>query len=237
MVKGSWYLRARGEGIGLHAAIMRLPSLLLASALLFGSAAGRAAAESSAPLSLFNGRDFAGWEWVVTPSAPIEQALRYGPDGVVILAGKPTSFLQTTATHRNYALHVEWRWPGATGNGGVLVHITSGPKDRQWPLSIQVQTKFGSVGDVLPMAGAAFREELDPKSKTPQRLHLATNSERPAGEWNEADIICRDGTIAVTINGVVQNGVTGSEPDRGHIGFQFEGVSYEVRNVRLTALP
>lgn len=195
------------------------------------------AAEPETAHPLFNGRDLAGWEWVVTPAMPINDAMQYKADGVIALAGTPTSFVQTAEAYDNFRLHVEWRWPAATGNGGILVHIASGPKDRQWPLSVQIQTKFGSVGDVLPMAGARFREELDPKSKTPQRLRLAANSEHPAGEWNVADIVCRDGTIEVTINGVAQNVVTGSVPDRGYIGFQFEGVAYELRNVRITALP
>ena len=46
--------------------------------------------------------------------------------------------------------------PGKPGNGGVLVHLSSGPKDRAWPLCIQIQTKHKSTGDVLSMVAPSM---------------------------------------------------------------------------------
>jgi hypothetical protein len=40
----------------------------------------------------------------------------------------------------------------------------------------------------------------------------------------------------VTINGVLQNRVTGCSLKEGRIGFQFEGVPFELRGVTLTKL-
>ncbi len=185
---------------------------------------------------LFNGRDLAGWELITTPAATAASACHLRPDGVLLLDGKPSGYLQTTATHANYRLHVEWRWPGAAGNGGILLHITSGPKDRVWPMSFQVQTKNKFAGDLLPMAGVTFAEPLAPGLKVPARPHTAPDSEKPAGEWNVCDIVCRGDTIEVTVNGVVQNRITGCSAAAGHIGFQFEGVPYELRHVTLTPL-
>lgn len=187
---------------------------------------------------LFNGRDLAGWEFVGTPVTDIGMVCALAPDGVIAATGRPTGFIATTATYANYQLHVEWRWPGQPGNGGVLVHISSGPKDRAWPLSFQVQTRNKSTGDLLPMAGATFVEPLTstPGAATAVRAHHSPDSENPAGEWNTCVIICRGDTIEVTINGVLQNRVTGCSLREGRVGFQFEGVPFELRQVRLVRL-
>jgi hypothetical protein len=193
----------------------------------------------SAPtIALFSGHDFAGWEYVGTPASNITTVCTTRPDGVIAATGAPVGFIATTAKYTNYQLHAEWRWPGKPGNGGVLVHISSGPKDRAWPLSFQVQTKNKAVGDLLPMAGATFSESLTsaPGANPLVKAHIAPDSEKPAGEWNSCDIICRGDTIAVTINGVVQNKVTGCSLSGGAVGFQFEGVPFELRDVNLTPL-
>lgn len=190
-----------------------------------------------APVSLFaDGLD--GFELVTTPAAVIGQVVTVGADGVIALAGTPSGYLATRAEYTNYRLHAEWRWPGKPGNGGVLLHVQGGPKDRVWPLSQQVQTKRGAAGDLLPMAGAAFAEPLSSASgaATPLKAHAAADSERPAGEWNSMDVVCRDGSIEVAINGVAQNRVSGASPAGGRIGFQLEGAPYELRNVTIVPL-
>lgn len=200
--------------------------------------AGLLLAGQAGAVDLFNGKDFSGWELQTTPAAPLETVFTMLPDGVVASTGKPAGFLATTASYRNYKLHVEWRWSGKPGNGGVLLHISPGPMDRVWPLSLQVQTKNGSVGDLLPMADYAFAE---PPTSAPGaapiiKAHMVADSERPAGEWNSADIVSRDGTVEVTINGVLQNKVTKATPSSGRIGFQLESAPYELRRVTLTQL-
>jgi hypothetical protein len=186
---------------------------------------------------MFNGRDFTGWELVTMPAVPLADAFSVRPDGVIASAGKPIGFLASTQTYRNFRMHVEWRWPHEPGNGGVLLHIASGPKDREWPLSLQVQTKHGNVGDLLPMAGASFAEPLtSAPGTTPTRARLGADSEKPAGQWNACDIVARDGTIEVWVNGVLQNKATKVEPSGGKVGFQLEGTPYELRNVTIELL-
>lgn len=187
---------------------------------------------------LLGARMLAEWEFV-TPekTAALDGVCVAQPDGSLTLAGKPTGFIATKASYENYRLHVEWRWTEKPGNGGVLLHIASGPKDRAWPLSFQVQTKHKSVGDLLPMAGATFAEPITSAAgAAAARGHAAADSEKPAGEWNSADIVCRDGEISVTINGVAQNHVTGTSLRAGRIGLQFEGAPFAVRAVRVESL-
>lgn len=187
---------------------------------------------------LFNGRDFSGWELVTLPPAPVAASFTQLPDGVIASTGNPVGYLATSATYSDYRLHVEWRWSGKPGNAGVLLHIAGGPKDRAWPESLQVQTKHGSVGDLLPMAGARFAEPLTsaPGASVPLKGRVNPDSEKPAGEWNSVDIVSRAGSLEVTVNGVRQNAITGAQPASGRIGFQLEGAPYELRNVTLAPL-
>ena len=187
---------------------------------------------------LFNGRDLAGWEYVTLPTVmDIASVCTVKPDGVIAVVGKPVGYIAATGSYHDYRLHAEWRWPGKAGNSGVLVHITGGPKDRVWPLCHQVQTKSGNVGDLLPMAGATFAEPLtSAPGATAIKARTAPDSEKPVGEWNSCDVICRGDTIEVTVNGVLQNRVTRASPATGRVGFQLEGVPFELRRVHLEPL-
>lgn len=185
---------------------------------------------------LFKAGGLAGWELVTTPAATLAEVVTLRTDGVIAVAGTPAGFFATLQSYRNYQLHFEWRWDGKPGNAGVLLHISPGPMDRVWPLSLQVQTKHGSVGDLLPMAGAAFAEPLTSAAgaAVPLKARMAQDSEKPTGEWNICDVVAHEGRVEVRINGVAQNVVRMVEPQSGRIGFQLEGVPYELRKVVLT---
>ena len=58
-------------------------------------------------------------------------------------------------------------------------------------------------------------------------------SEKPAGEWNEAEVICKGDRITVYVNGVLQNECSGVNT-RGYIALQSEGGPLEFRNIYLT---
>jgi len=207
---------------------------LLCTGLLCGAATGCALAPGQSN-HLLDSATLADWEARTTPAASLRDVLTVQPDGVLTVSGQPSGYFATRAGYANYRLHVEWRWTGTPGNAGVLLHISEGPMDRVWPLSLQVQTKRGSAGDILPMAGATFAEPATSAAGAQPviKAHTAADSERPAGEWNSADIVSQDGTVDVTINGVAQNRVTNARPRQGRIGFQLEGAPYQLRNVTL----
>jgi hypothetical protein len=208
---------------------------VLPLALLCAALAGCASAPSPASAPLFGAAGFDAFELVTTPAAAIGDVLVARADGVTALAGAPSGYVATRSSYTNFRLHLEWRWPGKPGNGGVLLHIQGGPKDKVWPLSQQVQTKFRAAGDLLPMAGAGFAEPLTspPGAYPAVKAHTAADSERTAGEWNSMDVVSRDGNITVTINGILQNRVSGARPASGKIGFQLEGAPYELREVTI----
>lgn len=204
----------------------RLPLVLIATLLV-------AASLSAAPFAL------EGWTLVTPEKTALAAVCHAQPDGSILVDGKPVGYLQSPATAANFRLHAEWRWTDKPGNGGVLVHIVGGPVDRNtWPRCFQMQLKHTRAGDLLPMAGATFAEKLStpPDAKTPQLDRCAPSSEKPPGEWNACDLVCRDGTIEVTVNGVVQNRVTGCAPAAGHVGFQLEGTPFELRALQLAPL-
>src|SRR5471032_2814831 len=97
---------------------MTMRTTLSAAAMLLLSTAPAFSAE------MFNGRDFAGWELQTTPAAQVDSVFHMLPGGVIASNGAPSGFLASRENYRNYKLHVEWRWPGKPGNGGVLLHIS-----------------------------------------------------------------------------------------------------------------
>ena len=221
----------------------KLRAQFLLALLAIGATTLRAAAPAGST-DLLNGKDLAGWTLVTNPAADIAAVCHVTPEGAVAVAGKPIGYLLADGTYRNYKLHAEWRWPAdaaKSSNSGFLIYVGSGPidpKTKTWPLCIQVQTKPTRAGDLLPMAGATFAEPLStkPGAMTPQLNRREASSEKPFGQWNECDITCRDGGIECTVNGVLQNKVTGCNPGTGQIGIQLEGTPYELRNIVLTPL-
>jgi hypothetical protein len=209
--------------------------------LLYLLALGTAAA--AVPTELYNGKDLTGLELVTIPAADIATVCHVTDGGVLAISGKPVGYLLAAGSYENYSLHVEYRWPKdapKNSNSGVLVHIASGPIDRNtWPLCFQIQTKMSRAGDLLPMAGAKFAEPLTspPGAKTQQLDRLGVMADNAPGEWNTIDVVCRNSTIRVTVNDVVENRVTNCEPHAGKIGLQLEGLPFELRIFRITPLP
>ncbi len=205
-----------------------------------------ARAETPTPaVDLLADKSLAAWELVTLPATPakIDAVCKFNADGSLAVAGKPVSYLATKAAYKNFRLHAEWRWPtnaAKNSNSGVLLHIAGGPTaGTAWPVCFQAQMKLTRAGDLLPMQSAKFAERLTtpPDAKTPQldRANPA-DPEKPIGELNSYDIVCRDGTIEVRVNGVLENKVTASDPAEGKIGIQLEGTPFELRHVRIEPL-
>ena len=77
------------------------------------------------------------------------------------------------------------------------------------------------------------------KAKGPTRRvpKMAASSEKPLGEWNTYEVTCKDNTITVTINGVLQNKATETNVSSGKILLQSEGGAIEFRNIYLDPAP
>lgn len=177
---------------------------------------------------LFNGKDLSGLVHV-----PADADTTWSvKDGILRCTGSPTGYLRTAAAYENYRMRLQWRWPAAGGNNGVLLHIQ--PPDEVWPKSIEAQLESRHAGDIWVIGGADFREHLD---KTIRRVpKQEDSSEKALGEWNEYLIECRNNTIKLFVNGILQNVATECTLQRGYIGLQSEGTPIEFREWTIEAL-
>ena len=184
-------------------------------------------------IELFDGKSFSGWTFVSQDTNASAASIWSVTNGVIACQGKPNGYARTLQTYRDYKLHAEWRFPESPGNSGVFLHVN--PPDQVWPTCLEAQLQSGSAGEVRCNGGARVHELTPefPKS-VPRRQR---SSEKPAGEWNSYDILCRSNTVTIQVNGVLQNEVTGSSVSSGAIGLQAEGKLVEFRNLVIEPLP
>ena len=58
-----------------------------------------------------------------------------------------------------------------------------------------------------------------------------------AGQWNTYDVVCVDGTVKLSINGVFVNSIRDSEVRRGYLCLESEGSEIHFRNIKILELP
>ena len=144
------------------------------------------------------------------------------------------AILRTIDEYANYHLHVEWRYPENPTNSGIFLH-TTGP-EMIWASHYQAQLKHENAGDFI-LNGVGLRATISDSTytgteeKKPLIAKQNTLNEKPAGEWNSYDIICRGNTIEVSVNGLLQNTATNLTVTKGGIGLQAEGSKIQFRNI------
>jgi hypothetical protein len=196
----------------------------------------------AAPIPLFNGKDLSGWSWHSgTAGTKIDDAWSV-QDGILRLASKPTGFIDTAKEYKNFILTIEQRHlPGATtrDNGGIYICI-HGPEN-QWPDALQIQGKFGAVGDLINQNSGMKSMTTDPaRTATVNQDVVVTKinkeAEKPAGQWDTLIITMHNGNLSVTVNGILQNTASDISPDEGKIGLQSEGFPMEFRKIELVPI-
>lgn len=191
-------------------------------------------------IALFNGRNLDGLQpFLDDPAADPAKTWSVG-DGVLRATGTPSGYVRTLIAYADYRLHVEWRWPKAGGNSGVVLHIVN--RDEVWPKGFEVNMLSGRAGDFASFWDARGREEKGGRianrySTGRLERHGPANVEKPPGEWNAFDIVAAGDTLTVTLNGTEVNRMTGVSPSAGMIALQSEGAPVEFRNFTLTPLP
>ncbi|MHC4423075.1 MAG: 3-keto-disaccharide hydrolase [Planctomycetota bacterium] len=189
-------------------------------------------------IALWNGKDFSGWKLFVENAEHDVTKTWSVKDGVIRCEGQPAGYMRTEADYADYLFHMEWRWPEGSGNSGVLVHM-SGP-DIVWPKCIECQLYAGHAGDFLVIGeGPRYlkgvnieqRAKGGPRVKNRKVAKLKESSEKPVGEWNVYEIICKDDWVVVFVNGVLQNVATKATITSGKICLQSEGRPIEFRNI------
>jgi len=182
----------------------------------------------SAKTELFNGKDLTGWVSYLKDNADAAQTWSV-QDGILRCTGKPNGYLRTEKNYANYKVTVEWKFTKA-GNTGVLVHMHQ--PEKIWPLTVECQGMHATQGDMFFWSGAKA-SELTKGVKVPRK---APDAEKPVGEWNTFQVICKNDTITILVNGSEMNKATGCSITSGQIGIQSEGASLEIRRITIDPL-
>ena len=183
-------------------------------------------------IDLWNGKDFTGWKKFVPDENVDVDTVWTADNGILKCAGKPSGYIRTVQDYSNYKLTVVWRWPSKAGNSGVLLHMTG--EDKVWPKCIEAQLESGNAGDFWLIDGTEIKEHTDKSSR--RIIKKADSSEKPLGEWNTYKIICKDNTITLYVNDVLQNKATETSVSAGKICFQSEGAPIEFKSIYLEPL-
>lgn len=224
--------------------------LILAFSVATVSGSTPRCASEGQPRSLFNGRDLSGWD-VDVPAADSNVRLR-SPfvvrNGMLVSLGEPRGHLLTDSSYRDYRLEIEYRFPAAPGNAGILVHAST-PRALygMFPRSIEVQMESGNAGDFWCILEDIRVPDMERRRGPPadwgategkarRILNLTDGSEKPVGEWNTMVIEAVGRSIKVWVNGGLVNDGSDATVDRGRIALQSEGSEIEFRKLSLVEL-
>lgn len=181
---------------------------------------------------LCNGKDLSGWKF--EGHGQVEKAFAVDGD-TVKCKGRPVGFMYTEKSYRNFTLRFDWKFVRPEnlkddskfwGNSGYLLWISGGKALDIWPRSIEVQGMWRDAGRILPIP-------RDVKCKIRHFEDDRKKAMKPVGEWNSMEIVAKDGTVVVTVNGARVAEVTECELKEGPIGFQSEGAEIHWRNIRI----
>src|SRR5258706_14126691 len=200
--------------------------------------------------ALVNGKALSGWH-VGVQAGDSNLRLRdpfLVRNGVLVSLGEPRGHLITDSSFHDYRLAVEYRFPGAPGNSGVLVHAST-PRALygMFPRSIEVQMEHGNAGDFWCILEDIRVPDMERRRGPPDTwgttegkarriLNLTDSSEKPIGEWNTMVIEAVGRSIRVWVNGDLVNDGFDATADHGQIALQSEGSEVEFRKLLLTPI-
>jgi 3-keto-disaccharide hydrolase len=215
--------------------IKTIAKTVLAIIFSISTSASIASAQDSKRIELFNGKNFSGWTFCMKNHADPMKTWSV-TNGVIHCTGRPTGYLRTKQSYRDYTLTIVWRFVKVTpkaNNTGVLVHMQL--PDKVWPVCVQVQGKHNRQGDLFLMEGAESKEHRGMDKNTPLPMR-GQSAEKPVGEWNTCKVVCSGNDVKAYINGVFENETTECTVSSGFIGIQSEGGDIEIRSVVLEPL-
>ncbi len=203
---------------------------------------------------LFDGNTKNGWHiynkksdgsaWKISDSS-----LYLGPDALKGWQASGGGDLVTDQEFENYDFKVDWKIADS-GNSGIIFYVKEAPKYEQtWHTGIEMQ--------VLDNAGHS--DAKIPKHRAGDLYDLISSSPetvKPAGQWNQAEIIANKGKIECYLNGtkVISTNfwddnwkklIAGSKFKefkdfgtftKGHLALQDHGFKVWYRNIKIKTL-
>ena len=231
---------------------MRITCIFILAIILFSCNSNSTSDHSTfgQPHDLFNGKDLQGWH-IDVPEMDTN-SLAKSPfvvrNGMLVSLASPQGHLITDSIYKDYRLTVVYRFPGKTGNCGVLVHAST-PRAlyKMFPKSLEVQLEHGNAGDfwciMEDIEVPDMEKRRGPKAewgsaegKQRRILNLTDSSEKQPGQWNTIIIECVGNTIKVWENGDLVNSGFNCTASSGHIALQAEAAEVEFKKVELASV-
>lgn len=189
-------------------------------------------------LNLSKGDDLSAWNFFLDPSSKANPADVFSiKDGVIKISGLPFGYMYTKSKFSNFKLTLEWKYPANPSNSGIFLFVQN---PNLWPNAVECQLKSGNAGDFVLLGGSNISQyklkEGEKRPEFPVVKKYKPSNEKPVGQWNSAEILCRDGDIKVFINGELQNEASDSLHKIGAIALQSEGGEIWFRKVFVQSL-
>ena len=148
----------------------------------------------AAPVRLFDGKTFDGWEGDIGSVWRIE-------DGAFVAGSlekkqEKNNFLATTKTYGDFELTLKWKLEGTEGfvNGGVQFRTVRIPNHHEVS---GYQADLGKGYD-----GALYDESRRKKMLAQPSPEALAKAQKPLGEWNDYRIRAQGNRIQIWLNGV-----------------------------------
>lgn len=213
-------------------------------------------------ISLFNGKDLAGWQGIEGYWSVVEGAIQCSETkeksrqtNLILLSSKeyPEKFA-------NFELRYRWKWITAEGNSGVQVrgridypeglHVGGYQADidagNQYTGIIYDEGSVVGGRGIMSNVGEKTLWDADNKrTNTPLEKNAAEIKKiiKPIGEWNEGVVVADGNRIVYSINGHVTTDMTDASPKGkkdGVIGLQLHAgatMTLQFKDIKIKLLP
>lgn len=172
-----------------------------------------AADEAGPKVSLFNGRDLAGWHTVHCEAA-VE-------DGLLVITGGD-GLLRADHRYSDFVLELDWRPRKVEKyDSGIYFRCEEPAEGKKYPDKYQINLKQGDEGNLIGSPEGRSKGLVKP------------------GDWNHFKLTVQGDTAALEINGQPAWKTAGIEKKQGYLGFQVEvpmGGQYEFKNITVQEL-
>lgn len=172
-----------------------------------------ACAPTSNRVSLFNGKDLAGWD-VLNCEAKVE-------DGAILLVDG-NGLIQSQKQYSDFMLEYDWKaLADDNWDSGVYFRYMDVPAGRPWPARYQANLLKGQEGNVNSIKGAASTGLIK------------------EGDWNHFVLTALGEEVSLKINGQEAWKGVGLAEKSGYIAIQAEvpkGGQFLFRNIYITEL-